>query len=317
MPSTMTHAAMARDIYNRLNKDVKDKFNNQLEEYVTYSQGPDLLYFYNIFIPLKQNLKIQHFGGIWHREKVNELFIYLTNNVKKTKNINTFIFLCGLLTHYMGDTTCHPLVNYIDDNINKTLKRRKDYHYMVELYMDNYILFKKGYNYKKFPCYKYALNGKKQNDVEKLLNDAIYYVFNEKNMGTIYYKSLKEMKFLFHLLRYDPYKIKRYIYNFLYLFAFYIKRDFRFLSYNFNLTEDLNKLYLNIDHKEWFNLRDRTISSNKSFIELYDEAVDKSVDKITKLYEYIFNDKKLDLETFYGNLSYINGLPIKKILYKK
>ena len=46
MPSTMTHAAMARDIYNRLSKKVQEKFDNQLEEYVTYSQGPDLFYFY-------------------------------------------------------------------------------------------------------------------------------------------------------------------------------------------------------------------------------------------------------------------------------
>ena len=312
MPSTMTHAAMARDIYNRLNKDVKDKFNNQLEEYVTYSQGPDLLYFYNIFIPLKQNLKIQHFGGIWHREKVNELFIYLTNNVKKTKNINTFIFLCGLLTHYMGDTTCHPLVNYIDDNINKTLKRRKDYHYMVELYMDNYILFKKGYNYKKFKCYEYAFNTKKNKDIENLLNDAIYNIYKEKNIGTIYYKCLKQMKLFFHYIRYDPFRIKRYIYNILYLFVFYIKRDIRFLSYNFNLNDELNNKYLNLDHKKWFNVKKIDNISNKSFIDLYNESIDKSVDKITKLYDYIFNDKKLDLESFYGNLSYANGLPIKK-----
>lgn len=312
MPSTMTHAAMARDIYNRLSKKVQEKFDNQLEEYVTYSQGPDLFYFYGIILPFRKYLRIQKFGGRVHREKVNELFIYLTNEVKKNKNINQFVFLCGLLTHYMGDTTCHPLVNYIDDYINKSLKRRKDYHFMVELYMDNYILLKKGYDYKKFKCHKYAFNTKKNNDIEKLLNNAFYDVFKEKNIGTIYYKSLRDMKVFFHILRYDPYKIKRYIFNILYLFAFYLKRDFRYLSYNFNLTEDNNNLYLNLNHKTWYNVKKKDNISNKSFMDLYNETIDKSVDKITKLYDYIFNNKKLDLESFYGNLSYANGLPLKK-----
>ena len=312
MPSTMTHSAMARDIYSRLDKNIQNKFNNHLEEYVTYSQGPDLLYFYGILFPFGKFLYIQKFGGVIHRTKVNELFIYLTNEVKRTKNINTFIFLCGLLTHYVGDTTCHPLVNYIDYNINKSLKLKKDYHYMVELYMDNYILYKKGYNYKKFKCHKYAFNIKKNKDVEQLLNDAIYNVYKEKNIGTIYYKCLNEMRLFFHILRYDPFKIKRCIYNFLYLFVFFVKRDFRFLSYNFNLTNKLNNKYLNLDHKEWFNVKKRDNISNKSFMDLYNETIDKGVDKITKLYDYIYNDKKLDLESFYGNLSYANGLPIKK-----
>lgn len=312
MPSTITHAAMARDIYNRLDKNIKNIFSNHLEEYVTYSQGPDLFYFYRIFFPLGKGLFVQKFGGIVHREKVNELFIYLTNEIKRNQNIEQFIFLCGLLTHYVGDTTCHPLVNYIDYDINKTIKQKKDFHYMIELYMDNYVLMKKDYNYKKFPCYKYAFNIEKNKDIELLLNEAFYKVYKEKNMGSIYYRSLKEMKFFFHYLRYDPYKIKRSIYNFLYLFVFYVKRDFRYLSYNFNLTNDLNNKYLNLNHKEWFNVKKRDNISNKSFLDLYNETIDKSVLKITKLYDYIFNNRKLNLEEFYGNLSYANGLPIKK-----
>ena len=120
------------------------------------------------------------------------------------------------------------------------------------------------------------------------------------------------MKFFFHYIRYDPFRIKRFIYNILYLFVFYIKRDIRFLSYNFNLNDELNNKYLNLDHKKWFNVKKIDNVSNKSFIDLYNESIDKSVDKITKLYDYIFNDIKLDLESFYGNLSYANGLPIKK-----
>ena len=309
MPSTMTHAFMAKDIYNKLDENIKNKVI--INDFITYSQGPDILFFYRIFLPFGKFLYIQKFGAKVHRQKVNELFISLTKTVKKTKDINQFNFLCGLLTHYIGDTTCHPLINYLDYKINQDLKRKKDYHFIAELYIDNYIINKKGYDYKKFPVYKYAFMAKKDKGIEEMLNNSFLEVYNEKNIGKIYYQSLKEMKFFFHYFRYDPYKIKRYIYNFLYLFCWYVKRDFRFLSYNFNLTKEKNELYLNLNHQEWYNVRKKDNISIKSFEELYDEVVNKSIIKIRELYNYIYNNKELDLKIFYGNFSYANGLPIK------
>ena len=312
MPSTITHAYMANDIYNGLDINIKKKFSNYLDDYKSYSQGPDIFFFYKIFLPFGKFLHIQKFGSDIHRKKVNELFISITKEVKRTKNINQFIYLCGLYTHYLGDTTCHPFVNYTDYNINKNLKRKKDYHFIVELYMDNYVLYKKNHDYKKFKGYKFALSCKKNKDVEEMLNKSFLEVFNEKNIGTIYYKSLKEMNLFFHILRYDPYKIKRCIYNFLYIFAWYLRRDFRFLSYNFNINNEYNNKYLNLNHKQWFNIKKRDNTSIKSFPELYDEVVEKGIKKIKILYDYIYNDKNINLEDFYGNLSYANGLPIKQ-----
>ena len=31
---------------------------------------------------------------------------------------------------------------------------------------------------------------------------------------------------------------------------------------------------------------------------------------IENIYDYIYNNKKIDLDSFFGNLSYANGLPI-------
>ena len=50
MPSTITHDYMANDIYNKLDKKIKKVFKNNLNEYMTYSQGPDILFFYRIFL---------------------------------------------------------------------------------------------------------------------------------------------------------------------------------------------------------------------------------------------------------------------------
>ena len=149
MPSTVTHAYMARDIYNKLDDNLKNKFKNYLDYYITFSEGPDAFFFYPI-LPSKKSIHIRKFASVVHRTKVNELFIRLVNYIKKTKDFDEFVFLAGLVTHYVGDSTCHPFVNYKDWLLRKKNNNKKDYHFVTEAYSDNYILRKKGEYYSKF-----------------------------------------------------------------------------------------------------------------------------------------------------------------------
>ena len=120
------------------------------------------------------------------------------------------------------------------------------------------------------------------------------------------------MRFLFNIIRYDPYKIKRIFYSILYFFLPFLYRDIRFFSYHFNLNEKDNNYFLNLNHDIWFNVRKKDVIYTKSFIDLYKEVIVKGTHMIEILYDYIYNDKPLDLEKFFGNLSYANGLPIKE-----
>ena len=310
MPSTYTHACMARDVYNKLDNKIKNIFNNKLDEYITYSQGPDILFFYPILPPFKKCIYIRKLAGRVHRENVNKFFISLVNDIKKDKNLDKFIFLAGLITHYVGDSKCHPLINYKAWCLEKDTKKKDDYHFLIEFYIDNYILNLKGEYYKKYKGYK-LLKTDKNIDVEHMLDRCFKEVFHENSMGKNYYKSLSNMKFLFHIIRYDPYKIKRIGYSFLYYFLPFLNRDIRYFSYNFNLSEKESNFYLNLNHNKWFNIKKKNITYNQSFLDLYNYVVDKSVNMIEKIYDYIYNDKYLELESFFGNLSYANGLPIK------
>ena len=282
---------------------------NKLNEYITCSEGPDILFFYPLLPLFHKYKKINTFAGIVHRTKVNDFFISLVNDIKKDKNFDKFIFLCGLVTHYVGDTTCHPFVNYKAKVLEQKLKKKKEYHFMIEAYIDNYIVNLKGEYYKKFRGYK-LLKTTKNEKIKEMLNRCFYKVYNKKDMGNNYYKSLWNMKFLFYLIRYDPYKIKRIGYSFLYFLLPFLKQDIRYFSYNFNLTEKENEIYLNLNHDEWFNINKKDVKYNKSFLDLYKEVVDKSTYMIQVLYDYIYNDKEIDLDTFFGNLSYANGLKI-------
>ena len=49
MPSSITHAYVACDIYEKLDYKIKKKIPKMyLEDYKTYAQGPDIYYFYHI-----------------------------------------------------------------------------------------------------------------------------------------------------------------------------------------------------------------------------------------------------------------------------
>ena len=50
MPSSITHAYLAEDVFKRLDKDIQTKIN--LENFKTYSEGPDVFYFYHLMIPI-------------------------------------------------------------------------------------------------------------------------------------------------------------------------------------------------------------------------------------------------------------------------
>ena len=134
-------------------------------------------------------------------------------------------------------------------------------------------------------------------------------------MGKLYYRALKEMAFVFRYIRYDKYAIKKHIYEFIDLLPVHHRKT-KYLSYHFNLDNDA--YFLNLNHDKWYNLKDTNISSHKSFLDLYDDVINNSSHIINELYEYIFNNKSVDLENLIGNYSYSTGLLIdkQKIKYK-
>ena len=313
MPSSITHAYIAKDVYSRLDKKIKNKFqNNDLENFKTYSQGPDLFYFYNIVFPItKRSRSIIKFGRYCHQNQVNELFINLTKKVKKSKNFDEFLFLIGLTCHYIADSTMHPYINYQSSQLIKNPSKLKDAHFKIETYLDNYMINKnEKINYKEFKVHEFCFNLEKHENVVTLLNDSFKEVFDENKIGEAYFKSLNDMKLFFKYFRYDPKKYKNYFYKFANIFAKRIFRDVRYLSYNFDLDNDT--FHLNLNHDIWYNIENSNLKSNLSFLELYREVVLQTKLTIEKLYEYIYENKRVDLEKLFGNKSYGTGLPLDK-----
>ena len=125
-------------------------------------------------------------------------------------------------------------------------------------------------------------------------------------MGKKYYRALAEMKFVYQHVRYDKLGIKKKIYSFIDLNPLPIRRV-KFLSYHFPL--DMDDVILNLNHNNWIN-ESTNISSNKSYLDLYEEVTQKASIIINELYDYIFENKIIDLKKLIGNNSYSSGLPL-------
>lgn len=307
MPSSIVHAYIGLDTLKKLNNKPKTIIEKHIDNYKVYCQNMDVLYFYHILL-LFHN-KVQNFGHKIHREKTNEFFKILIRDNKENKDPELFTFIAGLITHYKADSTIHPYVNYYSKNENET--QIENNHFVIETYLDNYFIRERMHvNHKKYNNTKFVFNYQKKEIIKKEITKVYQELYHYPNMGKKYYRALAEMKFVFNYLRYDKHGIKKFFYKIIDLNPIKSIRRVKYLSYYFDLDND--DYILNTKHNTWFNPHKKELISTKSFHDLYDEVINKSSITINELYEYIYNNKKVDLDKLIGNLSYANGLALPK-----
>ena len=305
MPSTLTHAYIGIDTIKKLKKKPKEIIAKHLNNYKIYCQGMDVLYFYHLLLLKKNN--IQEVGHQFHNNNIFKYFNTLINDNKKNKNDELFTFIAGLITHYQADSIMHPYIDNLSFNINHTKQINK--HFEIETYLDNYFIRKyETLDYQKNNHSKLIFNYTKEKIIEDEISNIFLKHFNIANIGKKYYQALDEMAFIFNHIRYDKWGIKKIIYQLIDLIPLPIRRT-KYLSYHFNLDND--NYYLNLDKKEWFNNQDNRLKSNKSYLELYDDVINKSAYIINNLYEYIYENKEVNLKELIGNKSYSSGLEIE------
>ena len=305
MPSTITHAYIGLDTLNKLNDKPKQIIKKNLDNYKIYCQSMDVLYFYHLLLLV--NNKVIDMGHLFHNEKTLAVFKQLINDNKENQDLELFTFISGLITHYIADSTIHPYINSLSFNKNKTIKFNS--HFEVETYIDNYFIRERMHlDQKKYNNTRFIFNYTEKKIIKEELNKLYQNIFNYSNMGKKYYRALKEMKFVYNYIRYDKYGIKKKIYQIIDLNPIKSIPKVRYLSYHFDL--DNNEYYLNLNHQKWFHPDNQSIISNKSFLDLYSDVINKASDIINKLYDYIFLNKNIDLDQLIKNNSYSNGLPL-------
>ncbi len=310
MPQTFTHAVFSKDVYNRLDSKLKCFNDNNINHLLTFSQNTDPFMFYKIEC-LRSDNKTRKFQKEFHNTNTKNFFDTLVLNIKERKLYNdndVLAFLYGYICHYALDSIVHPFVIYksgVFDKNNKELYKYNSLHSLMETYIDNYMINKK-YNMNpfKFNVSKYSFNDFNfSNNLVNLVNDTFKDVFKYDDMYFKYIRSLKDMKRFLRRYRNDRFGIKRLLYSFIDLFTKPNNFKFKSISY-FYYPKNID--YLNNNHNNWTNPCDNNIISNKSFDELYEDALILACNLITSVNNY-FNNKE-ELNNIFSNNSYITGL---------
>lgn len=312
MPSTVTHAFFALDVFEKLNKEIQSKID--IEYLKTFSEGPDPLYFYYLYIPFYKDIIRKTYPRKIHDTKTKEFFITFIKEIKdknfeNNKTIVSFIY--GFICHYALDSIIHPFIIYktgeYRKNDVKTYKYRS-LHLDMELYLDSYMIFqRKKIPSKDFKMYNFCFNIKKfDKQLINILDEVFKKVYNLDNFANIYYKSILQMKKIYRIFRYDKTGIKLRLYKCLDIVLPKKQLKKEQLSYHINYKKKLH--YLNNDKIEWNHPFDQYETYNYSFIELYHIALNKACQIIEQVNKVLFENEDIkSLNRVFNNTSYKSG----------
>ena len=309
MPATVAHAYFAKDVFDILPSDISNELD--LKRCKMFAQGVDSLMFYNLFsiLPGKD---IRRFDYYFHRNKSQDFFInllrYVRDNNISDRDVNSFIV--GFICHYVLDSTVHPYVYYKTGLFNKRKPRTYKYnnvHSFMETFLDNDMIKRReSINPYEFKITDFCFNIYPfSKSLNKTIDYTFYNTFKIRDMSTIYYKSLKQMKSAIRVFRQDRYGIKKNIYKAVDTIT--PKNCFRFeaISYHYPLSDKHN--FLNQNHKLWRNPCVYDMTSTESFVDLYLKAIKQAKVLICASFDYLDN-KDIDLEKIFDNTSYVTGL---------
>ena len=317
MPNIYMHSRFILDIYDKLDLNTKYLLIDEKERLTTFAQSIDPFFLYDVK-KLKRKSSFRDFAHYFHNNKVKDFFINLINYIKYNKlenNPEVISYLYGFLSHYVLDSTFHPYVIYKTGIFNKEKKETYKYlgkHHLMEPYLDKeFIKLREHINPTKYKIH----NLLDTTPFPKKLNDLIDITFKEtynvNNMSKFYYKSIKDMKFLYKHLRYDPKGIKEILYKIISPFTKYkLPTDIRYISYHYN-EKNLNH-FLNLEKNKWTYPTNKSIKSNDSVRELYLKALSKCMYLIKEINKYLYLDKKINLNKLIDNLSYATGVDCNK-----
>lgn len=188
MPTTYAHYKFGMEVLKKLNGNIREVINDNIELYHIGLHGPDILFY---FKPLKSN-DISAMGHAIHKEQAKGFFEKARNTINLSNYYDASLsYTAGFICHFMLDSQCHP---YIRQNENKFS------HSEIEVELDRSLMIESNLEPLSFKPTAH-INPSCQNSM--IISSFFTGVTAEKVE-----KALKSMKFYLNLLV-APGKIKR------------------------------------------------------------------------------------------------------------
>lgn len=316
MPGPKTHYIFYKQLKNKLSESTLSSFPNY-DKYSIFAQGHDLLIYHDFY-------------KIWNQKKLDdninaskllqefEFQEFVYNYLKEAKKIGsiedeqTRLFIGpGYVMHHILDAYTHPQIIYYSGDHTRDPNNKTWMHGIVENLIDIYMMEKyEKKDSKTYPVYQDFIFDKTidTSKLMEILNGSLFDTYYIKNGGETFIESLAQVSLFMKTLKYDPTSIKKVIFD---LIDPILKGTSSF-SYNRDAKEAI--LYLNKDHESWLNPIDDKKESNKSFLQLYKEAMINGatiVDKLEKICQSGIINKD-DIYEIIPNVASTHGLECGK-----
>ncbi|MCD8028777.1 MAG: zinc dependent phospholipase C family protein [Erysipelotrichaceae bacterium] len=249
MPAGYTHLDFGKKVFSKLNPTLQ----NQIEPFIDYYNigvhGPDILFYHKVYV----RTRVNKLGSSMHYEEAYPFFLEAKKLIKENSNPDAaLVYILGFITHFTLDSTCHPYIYQIQDELNKT-------HSEIESELDREIIVRKGKDPLRQSMTKHLQPSKEIYEVI-----APFFHLTEKEIN----ETLHWMIFYLNFIR-APGKIKRgFVFNVMKIAKMYDKYSGLLISYqkDFELTNAINEL---INKEE--NAVDLAVSLINEFVEHLDD----------------------------------------------
>ena len=311
MPNILTHDLFAMDVLGKL-KDEKIKaiIKRYPKEYHIGANGPDFLFYYNVFPwqNSESNKRISSYGGLVHRKKINQFFemaIVLCNTEEDSDNKEAMIsFLAGHICHWVLDSSTHPMIFYRSDG---TTKETVFWHYRYESMIDTKMVMDiKKEDIMKYPTYEMLdYDGLSVDAITNIYEPILKKYWDIEIDKKIVEKCLHDFRSAAKML-FAP---SAFFFYFLQTLERLIGKKWMLTSHMILRKSDHKHDVLNLKHDTWYNPCDKNISSTQSFVDIYEEGIEKAAYLLDILYESIQKNDASEITSFMNNRSYETGLP--------
>lgn len=291
MPNIITHKIFAEEVVKQMNKyDIKQIIEKHPQIFYIGSNGPDFLFFSHMK-PWEQfkSHTLNHLGSMMHATRINDFYDVAIRCIRSQTRVdvkeNMMAYLFGHLCHWALDQTTHPYIFYRTGNAKG---KSAGYHHRFESMMDTMMLDKfKNISIKDYPCYEIC-----EYDEEILKAIARIYVPVAREVYHLDVKvhDIREALNSWYDVQkmlYDPNNIK---YPILKGAESLIRKPWAISGNVVRTKIDERYDILNEEKAIWKHPCDETITSNASFMELFQSAIPTALSVIEKSYGCIEYD---------------------------
>ncbi len=295
MPSYISHAIHAEELYKKINNEKMYKEEIELNRLRGYSIAYDYAFLSR--------------GVDNHNNSARDYLLYIIRYIKDNhleKNKDVLAYLYGHVAHFYLDALAHPLIYYIERGCMPSSFLPS--HFMVEGYLNSY-LAEKVLNKDIMDVNASYFNDINLNEpfVREMIFNSYQKVYNKKNVMTSFYMVHDFFNIIESLYKniFKTMEVAKGITN----FDFFLKRN--------SLTLDE---MANSNHDEWLNPVTGKIH-RESFLDLFNKSIEYSLETIKDINNYLYNDNDFSiLEREIPDISLDTGVLKSrgiKMLYKR